>query len=190
MTNIAIIGPQGSGKTLLAENLVQYQGFTRIGIADPIKKMVDETYHSLPKNETIKIHKYSGDHVLTGREVLQGIGAALREFDNDFWLRQFRSRYAIAERAGHSIVCDDMRLAREVFYVKQFDPAVVVVCLMASPEERARRLGSPLIAPNDVTELGWMNAAYDFMVNTSHYAPDEVFAEVMGYIHSIEGGKI
>lgn len=190
MTNIAIIGPQGVGKTALAENLVQYQGYTRIGIADPIKKLSDETYHNLPKNETIKIHNYFGDHVLTGREVLQSIGAALREFDNDFWLRQFRSRYATAERAGHRLVCDDMRLAHEVHYVKQFDPGVVVILLTASVEERERRLGTELIAANDVTELGWMNAPYDFMVNTSHFGTEEVFSEVMGYLHSIEGGQI
>ena len=184
MTSIAIIGPQGSGKSTLAEMLTEHRGYVRMGIADPIKALVREVYGDIAKDHPITVRNYGGPHETTGRELLQDIGAAMREIDLDFWLRQVRLRYLEAARAGRFIVLDDVRLDREAEYLRHIDPYIVVVQVSADPARRSERIGK-LIAAGDVTETGWSQCQPDLIVDTTDLTPEQVYRTVTDWMEVV-----
>jgi len=181
MTNIALIGPQGSGKSTLAEMLVEHRGYVRMGIADPIKALVRSVYGDIAKDHPITVRNYGGPHETTGRELLQDIGAAMREVDLDFWLRQVRLRYLEAARAGRQIVLDDVRLDREADYLRHIDPYLVVVQVSAHSARRSERIGR-LISASDVTETGWSQCQPDLCIDTTDLTPEQAYRTLTDFL--------
>ena len=58
---VALIGPQGAGKTTLAELLVEHRGYRRHGIADGIRRVLQMAYRDgVSKGETIDLQRFSG----------------------------------------------------------------------------------------------------------------------------------
>lgn len=184
MTSIAIIGPQGSGKSTLAEMLVEHRGYARMGIADPIKALVRNVYGDIAKDHPVTVRNYGGAHETTGRELLQDIGAAMREVDLDFWLRQVRHRYLEAARSCISIVLDDVRLDREAEYLRHIDPHLVVVRVSAHPERRAERIGK-LVRPSDVTETNWSQCEPDLIIDTTDLTPEQAYRTLTDWLESL-----
>jgi dephospho-CoA kinase len=164
--SVALIGPQGSGKTTLADNLVEFRGYQRHGIADAVKEVTRLAYPTLTKQEQMTVARYSGEKLLTGREVFQDVGAALREVDNDFWLRVWRRDYFDLVRLGYPVVIDDVRLPREATYLKAVSPDIVLVRVHASAEARGARLGT-LVGSHDITEQGWQSTPFDYEIDTT-----------------------
>jgi dephospho-CoA kinase len=183
MTSIAIIGPQGSGKSTLAEMLVEHRGYVRMGIADPIKALVRNVYGDIAKDHPITVRNWGGPHDTTGRELLQDIGAAMREVDLDFWLRQVRSRYLEAARAGMFVVLDDVRMSREAEYLRQVDPYLVVVRVSADAAKRSERIGR-LISPSDVTETGWSQCEPDLILDTTDLTPEQAYRTLTDWLEA------
>jgi hypothetical protein len=101
---VAILGPQGAGKSSIAALFGEHRGYQRHGIADAIKHLANLAYRQLGKDETLTVDRYSGLTVITGRELLQDIGAALREVDRKFWLRVWRQDYFEIQRMGYGVV--------------------------------------------------------------------------------------
>ena len=132
--SVAILGPQGAGKSSIAALFGEHRGYQRHGIADAIKHLANLAYRQLGKDETLTVDRYSGLTVITGRELLQDIGAALREVDRKFWLRVWRQDYFEIQRLGYGVVIDDVRLPEEVDYLRMVDPQIFVVRLTADHE--------------------------------------------------------
>jgi dephospho-CoA kinase len=174
MRSVALIGPQGSGKTTLAEQLVEFRGYQRHGIADAIKEVTRLAYPSLAKHESLEVHRYSGATILTGRELFQDVGAALREVDNEFWLRVWRQDYFELVRMGYGVVIDDVRLPREAEYLKAVSPDILLVRVHASAEVRTERLGR-LLGSQDITEQGWKAAPFDIQIDTTDLTGEQAF---------------
>lgn len=178
MRSVALIGPQGSGKTTIAEMLVEHRGYYRHGIADAIKHVADMAYPGLLKEDLRNVVRYSGTAIVSGRGLLQDIGAAMRSVDVDFWLRVWSSDYREMVKAGFKIVVDDVRLPNEVDYLRLVDSDIYVVRLHASPEARAERLGRPLDGSQDVTEAMWTHGEVDLDLDTSGMTIEQAYKAI------------
>lgn len=182
---MAILGPQGAGKSSIAALFGEHRGYQRHGIADAIKHLASLAYRQLGKDETVIVDRYSGLTLITGRELLQDIGAALREVDRTFWLRVWRQDYAEIQRLGYGVVIDDVRLPEEVHYLRMVDPQIFIVRLTADHEVRARRMGGELIGTTDITELGWTAAEFDLTVDTSELTPEQAYREIVDAMEGV-----
>lgn len=179
MRPIALVGPQGSGKTTLAAELEGCASYRRLGIADAIKQVTRLAYPCISKTDEFQVLGYDGPRKVSGREVFQEVGAALREFDREFWLRIWRQAYIDLCGRGIPVVVDDVRLESEVAYLREVDPAFLVVRLYADAESRADRLGGRLIGTGDITENSWHHVEYDLTLDTTALSVDDVYRAVM-----------
>jgi hypothetical protein len=175
MRSIALLGPQGSGKSTIAALFEEHRGYQRHGIADAIKHVANLAYRNLSKDERFPVSRLSGEEMVTGRELLQDIGAALRKVDTKFWLRVWRQDYFEIERMGYGVVVEDVRLDAEVAYLKLVEPTIFVVRLTASAEVRAARRGGELLGADDITERGWTDAYADLTLDTSNLSPEDAY---------------
>lgn len=175
MRSIALLGPQGSGKSTIAALFEEHRGYQRHGIADAIKHVASLAYRNLSKEERFPVDRIGGEQMVTGRELLQEIGAALRRVDTKFWLRVWRQDYFEIERMGYGVVVEDVRLDAEVAYLKLVEPTIFVVRLTASAEVRAARRGGELLGADDITERGWTDAYADLTLDTSNLSPEDAY---------------
>jgi len=173
--SIALLGPQGSGKSTIASLFVEHRGYQRHGIADAIKHIAEMAYPGLTKTEGIKVMRNFGETSLTGRELFQDLGAAVRSVDTQFWLRIWRRDYFEIVRHGYGVVVDDVRLDAEVRYLRIVDPQIFIVRLTASEEVRRARMGGELIGGADITERGWTDSRADLTVDTSNLSPGDAY---------------
>lgn len=184
--SVAILGPQGAGKSSIAALFGEHRGYQRHGIADAIKHLANLAYSQLAKDETLVVDRYSGLTVVTGRELLQDIGAALREVDRKFWLRVWKQDYLEIQRLGYGVVIDDVRLPEEVDYLRAVDEQIFVVRLTADPDVRSRRMGGTLIGTNDITEVGWTAAEFDLTVDTSDCSPEQAYRQITDAMEEVK----
>ncbi len=91
---IAICGPMGSGKTWLAEKLVNDFDLTRINLAGKVKAIAADLFFMKPENK---------DRVL-----LQNIGKKMRDVRSSVWVD-----YLLHQSAEGDVVCDDVRFVNE-----------------------------------------------------------------------------
>lgn len=175
MTDIAIIGPQGSGKTTLAMNLVEHRNYVRIGIADAVKEIAAKRYPGLQKGTLHDVQRDGKLWIATGRELLQWIGAAMREVDQDFWLGLWREKYEGAKMMGRSVVVDDLRLIREVDYLREVNSGIKIVQLNADVRKRMWRVAGGLGGVKDVTEQEWNKVRFDLSLDTTELDSTQTF---------------
>ena len=181
MRSVALIGPQGSGKTTVADLLVEFRGYQRHGIADAVKEVTRLAYPEIAKQEVLEVQTYSGKRETTGRELFQEVGAALRKIDNDFWLRVWKQDYFELIRMGYLVVIDDMRLPREAEYLRATDPNILLVRLFASEEVRSARIGG-LLGSSDITERGYLDTPFDIEIDTTTLDSEGVFRVLVDLI--------
>lgn len=182
MRNIALVGPQRAGKSTLAMMLMARQGYECMGIADEIKLLAGKAYHAFDKHDTYTVRSFSGEEQQTGREILQQIGAALRGVDRDFWLKCFTRKFVHSQKMGNHVVIDDVRLDREVAYLRHLDPKFVVVLVTASPLVREKRAGGSLVSPDDLTEIAWRGIEPDFTLDTSDLEAHDAFEQLLRFL--------
>ena len=114
--NVALAGSMYAGKSTIADALTEY-GYHRMSFAAPLKNVAALAYGEVVKSDTYTVTKRSGEHAeVTGRQVLQGVGQTIKDFDRDFWLRCF-DRDAARYR-GIPLVVDDMRFLFEMEWLR------------------------------------------------------------------------
>jgi hypothetical protein len=74
------------------------------------------------------------------------------------------------------VVTDDLRLIREVHYLRAYRPGTLIVLLHADPAVLASRAGE---VPADQTELQPLMADYDLKLNTSELNAEQVYSAVI-----------
>ena len=175
MRSLAILGPQGSGKSTIASLFVEHRGYQRHGVADALKQIVAMGYYNLKKTDVITVKRNFGNTTLSGRELLQDFGAKLREVDSEYLLRVLESSYVELKRIGFGVVVDDVRLDAEVQYLRAIDPDIFIVRLTASEEVRRERVGGNLYGAADITERGWTDSRADLTVDTTSLSPEDAY---------------
>lgn len=119
MKNIAIVGKMYSGKTTLAQALVEHHGYTRVAMAGPLKQLALLAYGE----DVVKDKEYSTVDMTTGevtfksgRALLQGIGQTIKAVDRDIWLKIFIND--TTQMAREPYVVDDVRFGFEADYLR------------------------------------------------------------------------
>jgi dephospho-CoA kinase len=130
--NIALFGHMAAGKSTIAAGL-EDAGFTRMSFAAPLKNVAALAYGKIDKGEMYEVvPKDSGaeKHLISGREILQGIGEVIKWVDRDFWMKCFMRDTARYETMP--LIVDDGRFLFERDYLKATGWLIVGV---EAPEE-------------------------------------------------------
>lgn len=182
--NIAFVGPQGSGKSTLAAMLEQRRvhPYTVLPIAETIRTIAALGYgEDFDKSKRYSQRRMGLDIEVSGREILQDIGAQLRELDATFWIKAWHSEYLKIKTAGRLVVVDDVRLPLEAHYLRAHIPGIVIVRVFASADARTARRGV-LQGTSDVTEFGYLQTEYDLQIDTTDLTADQSYAILRKYM--------
>lgn len=161
-----------TGKTTLADRLVEEHGYVRASFAAPLKRLAQEMGIDL-----------------RDRAALQAFGHGIRQIDPDFWIRAFILEYEEEPR----LVIDDMRYENEYEFIlgnngttvrleaslqvrwdryqtsDKFDPGLTF-------EEWASRQDHETETALDSNGFYW-----DAVVSTDRYDADQVYQQVMAH---------
>ena len=187
--NIAFVGPQGSGKSTLAEMLTERltDPYVVLPIADSIKEVAETAYgtylQEFDKSQKYEQRKLGLDVQTSGREILQEIGARLREMDALFWVNAWLNRYQRLRDMHRSrpVVVDDVRLPLEATFLREHLKDIVIVRVFASAEARTERRGT-LQGVSDITETAYMQTLADLQINTTDLTADQSYAILKRYM--------
>jgi hypothetical protein len=167
--------------------LVEHRGYRRHGIADGIRRVLQMAYREgVSKGETIDLQRFSGKVTLTGRELMQEVGMALRDVDLHFWLRVWSEGYSQLWQNGVPVVVDDVRLPSEVQMLRVIEPSIAIVRVHADAEVRRERRAGEFTGNGDITETGWEGAAFDATIDTTACTVQEAYAALVA---AIDGGS-
>ncbi len=121
MVKLAIFGKMCSGKTTIANNLIEINNqFVKLSFADKVKDIAKELFNMEDKD----------------RKLLQMIGTKMREIDEDVWAKY------IIEKANsfEYVIIDDLRFINEFKALKKND--FKIIKLKISEELQKKRLQS------------------------------------------------
>lgn len=119
---VALFGPQGGGKTFLANELCKYPGWERISFARPIREMVavshdiDPELLEKPEWKNAPIYPENSGSP-TFRHILQDVGMWGRNIAPEFWLNILWNQIETSE--DRHFVIDDMRFQNEFDFIRK-----------------------------------------------------------------------
>jgi len=180
MRPIAFIGKAGTGKTTLSQMLSEHHGYRVTSIAQPIREVAVMAFGKFDKSMKYPQQTLGLSRLITGRELLQEIGASLREMDSLFWMRVWHRRVQAIEvnydydwPIDVDWVVDDVRLDAERAFILAWYPETLFVRLVRPPE------GEPQDWQHDVTErqAGEMDA--ELVLDTEALNPLECLTAVL-----------
>lgn len=130
MKSVAIFGKFCSGKTTLANVLVDEYGFTKVSMAENMKNIVKEVYGHTDKSHLVWVTRRDGTkEQITVREVLQRLGDAVKDADRDLWLKWLEQDMAFMRGP---FVMDDARL---IFEAEELKKSGWVLVKLSCPEK-------------------------------------------------------
>jgi hypothetical protein len=177
MRPIAFIGKAGTGKTTLSQMLSEHYGYEVTSIAQPIREVAVMAFGKFDKAMKYPQQTLGLSRLITGRELLQEIGASLREMDSLFWMRIWlrRTKQGAEDGAVGSVmfVVDDVRLDAERAFIRAWYPETLFVRLVRPPE------GEPQNWQHDVTERQAGEMEAELVLDTSALTPLECLAAVL-----------
>jgi hypothetical protein len=177
MRHVAFIGKSGTGKTTLSKMLSEHHGYELTSIAQPIREVALMAYGKFDKTMKYPQQTLGLSRLISGRELLQEIGAAMREMDSLFWMRAWlrrTKRSSMDEVAGNRrFVVDDIRLDAERLFIRAWYPDTLFVRLV-------RPSGDQLEAwQHDITERQAGDIEAELVLDTSALNPLECVAAVL-----------
>ncbi|WP_206529604.1 AAA family ATPase [Brevibacillus sp. SYP-B805] len=130
---LALTGRMRSGKDSVAAYLASQYGFARFAFGDGIRKVCRELF----PDQMAQARK--------PRALLQGVGQAMRAFDEDVWIRQCLEEiegeigyYEAHGYHGPNVVITDLRQPNE--YARLRAEGFVIIRVNASDETRIQRM--------------------------------------------------
>jgi len=187
--HIAFVGPQGSGKSTLAEMLEERRKsrYIVLPIAQTIREVASLAYGvDFDKSKHYQQRRLGLDVKTSGREILQDIGAQLRELDAYFWIKAWHDAFNRLAPLGRPIAIDDVRLPLEAHFLRQHIPGITIVRVFASAAARTERRGV-LQGAADVTEHGYLQTEYDLQIDTTDLTAEDSYAILRR--HMVDNGK-
>jgi hypothetical protein len=76
---------------------------------------------------------------------------------------------------GRSVVVDDLRLIREVDYLRKLESGFKIVQVTADIRKRDWRVAGGVSGANDVTEQEWDKVRFDLSLDTTNIDSDQTF---------------
>lgn len=122
--SVAIVGEFASGKTTLANALIEQHGFRRVSFAGRLKEMAAEVYtegSAVEKTRDYEVWPLNWDDegTLSGREILQRLGQSVKELDRLFWVRWLMRDIDRGYYGDGPFVTDDCRFTYEAEALKE-----------------------------------------------------------------------
>ena len=117
MRNLAIVGGFAAGKTTLSDGLVQ-QGYTRVSFARYLKEIAQRVYGCGEPIDKVG-HYYvtdletGQDREISGRQLLQELGQAVKAMDRDFWINSLLNEIDDGLYGAGPFITDDCRFPYE-----------------------------------------------------------------------------
>jgi hypothetical protein len=177
MRSVAFIGKAGTGKTTLSQMLSEHYGYEVTSIAAPIREMAVMAFGKFDKAMHYPQQTLGLSRLITGRELLQEIGASLREMDSLFWMRIWLQRTKHGAEDGVigslTFVVDDVRLDAERAFIRAWYPDTLFVRLVRPPE------GELQPWQHDVTERQAGEMEAELVIDTSALSPLECVQAVL-----------
>ena len=177
MRSVAFIGRAGTGKTTLSQMLSEHHGYQVTSIAAPIREVAVMAYGRFDKTMRYPQQTLGLSRLITGRELLQEIGAALREMDTLFWMRVWLRRTKQGADDGMvgsvQFVVDDVRLDAERAFIKAWYPDTLFVRLVRPP------VGELQEWQRDITERQAGDMEAEVVLDTDALTPLECVATVL-----------
>ena len=177
MRSVAFIGRAGTGKTTLSQMLSEHHGYEVTSIAAPIREVALMAYGKFSKEMKYPQQTLGLSRLISGRELLQNIGAALREMDTLFWMRVWLRRTKQGAEDGvvgsTQFVVDDVRLDAERAFIKAWYPDTLFVRLVRPA------VGDLEPWQRDVTERQAGDMEAEVVLDTSALSPLECIAAVL-----------
>jgi hypothetical protein len=168
MRNVVFMGRSGTGKTTLSQMLSERHGYTKTSIAGPIRDIARMAYGKFDKSMRFPQQTLGLSTFVSGRELLQNIGAALREMDSLFWMRIWW-----LNTPPDPWVVDDVRLDAERTFIEAWHPDTLFVRLV-------RPDGSELQDwQRDITERRAGELDAELVLDTDALTPLECLASVL-----------
>ena len=181
MRSVAFIGKAGTGKTTLSQMLSEHHGYQVTSIAAPIREIAVMAYGKFDKAMKYPQQTLGLSRLLSGRELLQEIGAALREMDSLFWMRVWLLRTKRGADDGTldpiTFVVDDVRLDAERAFIRAWYPDTLFVRLVRPP------VGDLQPWQHDITERQAGDMEAELVLDTSALSPLECIAAVLEAAH-------
>jgi hypothetical protein len=117
---ICLAGVSGAGKDTVGAYLQEHGGFTRIAVADALKRAMMQLF-GLTEAQLWGDARNDPDPRLgrTPRAMYQEFGEACMRIDPQVWLRPFRAQVEASLREGRDVVCTDLRTADELRVAKE-----------------------------------------------------------------------
>ncbi len=116
----AFCGKAGSGKGFSCERLMETMGFQKVSFADPLRDIAFQVV-GIPFEKGMqhyrKLKQTQLINNLTFRNMLENLGAAVRRYDEDFWVR---AALKIIKDSPKNICLDDLRYYNEYSLVKKY----------------------------------------------------------------------
>jgi hypothetical protein len=136
---VGLIGKKRSGKDSFAAVLVEESGFRRFAFADPLKDAVlrlpvpvYDTVTDRPRyrclQDVVREHGWEGaKEIRAVRRLLQEYGVAIREIQEDFWVRATLDRAVQHSHESGPSVVTDVRFPNEAEEVRDAGGVIVRV---------------------------------------------------------------
>jgi cytidylate kinase len=116
---IGLSGPRGSGKSTIAQHLVDEHGFERLAFSDVLREIAN----------------LAGPEQCNDRRYLSELGRLLRGYQPDFLLTIMKIKL---ERSSSRVVIEDIRFPEELRFCQL--NGILTVCLDVTQTEQLRRI--------------------------------------------------
>ena len=116
---VALAGPRGSGKTTIAQYLVDDHGFERLAFSDVLREMA----------------MLAGSERVNDRQYLSDLGRVLRFYEPEFLLNAMRTKIS---QSNKKMVIEDVRFPEELVFCQI--NGIFAVYLDVKEDEQLRRI--------------------------------------------------
>jgi len=159
---IAIAGKMGSGKSWIANLLVNEYGFYKTSFAKRVKELVVELFDTHEKN----------------RELLIKFASCMRQIDSEVWIRQ--TLKDIDSQKNQHVVIDDLRLGNEYRELKK--QGWFFIKLNIDEEMRVQRIKDTYLNDSE----SHLKHQYSITENDVCVFPDSCFDLVIEDTHTVK----
>lgn len=116
---LALAGPRGSGKSTIAQRLVDHHGFERLAFSDVLRE----------------IAMLAGSERINDRHYLSDLGRILRFYEPDFLIKAMETKI---ERCKKKVVIEDVRFPDELVFCQTH--GIFTVYLDVGKQEQLHRI--------------------------------------------------